>query len=108
MSRLRRLKVPRLKKLRVFIPEKHDWALMKLVRYNEKDARDIREVSSRVGLAEKVLVERFLNEMTHVTGNFRELVLSFLLMIETLFGKSEAKRVDGLIKADKRWSQHRS
>jgi len=81
---------------------------MKLVRYNQKDARDIREVSAKIGLAKGILTRRFLDEMTHVAGNPRELVLSFLLMMETLFGKSEAERAEALLKSDKRWGPHSS
>src|SRR5436190_17833173 len=36
-SRLTRIRIPRLKNLQIWVPEKHDWALMKMMRLNQKD-----------------------------------------------------------------------
>lgn len=43
--RMKRVLRRDLKKLQVFIPEKHDWALMKIVRFLDKDIEDIVEVA---------------------------------------------------------------
>src|SRR5207248_8205118 len=102
-ARLTRLEFPKLTRLQVEVPEKHDWALMKLVRFNEKDIRDIVAVSQTVGFDKEILLARFLEEMTHVTGPPSVLVLSFTIMIEKLYGKKEADRMDKIIRSDKRW-----
>ena len=104
-SRSVRLSRPKLRKLQIFVPEKHDWALMKVARYNQKDVEDIREVAGTIGFKKEVLFERFLNEMTHVTGDPKVLVLSFLLMMEGLYGKEEADRMEKVIRSDKRWKR---
>ena len=93
----------KLTRLQVEVPEKHDWALMKLVRFNEKDIRDIVAVSQTVGFDKEILLARFLEEMTHVTGPPSVLVLSFTIMIEKLYGKEEADRMDKTIRSNKRW-----
>mgnify|MGYP001616386803 CR=1 FL=1 len=49
-SRMKRLRLRGLIRLQVFVPEKHDWALMKIVRLIDKDIEDIREVADKVGL----------------------------------------------------------
>lgn len=85
------------------VPEKHDWALMKVVRFNQKDIEDLTEVSNAVGFDENVLLERFLNEMTSVLGRPSELVQSFVLLIEKLFGETEADKIESRVTSDKRW-----
>lgn len=102
-SRMKRLPMAGLKRLQVFVPEKHDWVLMKIVRLIEKDIEDIKEVSAKVRLSKSVLLKRFLEEMTHVTGRRSELVMNFLTMMEELYGKKEADRMDKAIKGHKSW-----
>jgi hypothetical protein len=103
-GRLKLLAHPKLTRLQVMVPEKHDWALMKLVRYNQKDIEDLVEVSRAIGFDKEVLLKRFLEEMTSVMGRPSELVLSFALMIEKLFGKSEADRLEQVVRRDKKWA----
>ena len=96
-DRLQRVSIRGLKKLDVLVPEKHDWALMKITRLLEKDIEDIQEVSRTVGLDRKVFLDRFLKEMTHLEPRTR-LVQQFLTMMEELFGESEANRMEAAIK----------
>ncbi|HVE38539.1 MAG TPA: DUF6036 family nucleotidyltransferase [Planctomycetota bacterium] len=104
-GRLQRAASPKLRKLQILVPEKHDWALMKLVRFNQKDIDDLVEVSKSVGFRKDVLLERFLKEMTSVVlVRPSELVLSFVILFEKLYGKSEADRIEHVVRSDKRWS----
>ena len=101
--RMKRVPIRGLKKLRVFVPEKHDWALMKITRLIEKDVEDIREVEEKAGFSRATFLKRFLDEMTHVTGRKDDLVFSFLTMMEELFGPEAAAVMEKKIRADKKW-----
>ena len=101
-SRLRRVPVPGLRRLTVLVPEKHDWALMKVVRFEDKDAEHIKAAAREVGLDKKTFEDRFLSEMTHVEPRAR-LILHFLAMIEELYGEQDAARMQEVIKGHKHW-----
>lgn len=92
-ERLQRLSLRGLKRLRIFVPEKHDWALMKIARLDDKDIEDIKEVGSKVGFDKKVFLQRFLEEMTHIEPGKR-LASQFVAMMEELYGKDEADRME--------------
>lgn len=102
-SRMVRISTPKLRKLQVLVPEKHDWALMKIVRLNQKDIDDIEEVGGRVGFNKGIFLTRFLREMTHVHGRREDLIVNFLAMMEKLFGAEEADRMEEKIKTHKNW-----
>lgn len=59
-KRLRLVPIPGLSKLRVYVPEKHDWALTKIMRALQKDVEDIVEVADTVGLSKNVFLKRFI------------------------------------------------
>ncbi|MBI3855624.1 MAG: hypothetical protein HY293_08025 [Planctomycetes bacterium] len=101
-SRLQRLKLPGLRHLRVLLPEKHDWALMKVVRFEDKDAEHIKTAAAAVGFDRKILEERFLSEMTQVMPRER-LIIRFLAMMEELYGEEEADRLQQVIQAHRHW-----
>ena len=71
-SRLEEVPLPGIKRLKIRVPEKHDWALMKTARCNAKDIEDIREVKDAVGLDVDVLLERFVTEMIHIEPQDQE------------------------------------
>lgn len=100
-SRMRRVPVRGLKRLQVFVPEKHDWALMKIVRLIDKDIEDIKEVADTVGFSTSVFLKRFLEEMTRVIGRRSELVMNFLAMMEELYGEAEADEMERTIRSHK-------
>ncbi len=102
-SRVKRVDIPDLKKLQVFVPEKHDWALIKITRLLEKDVDDIVEVADTVGFNKAVFLKRFISEMTHVIGRREDLVYNFLSMMAQLFGEDEAQRMQQAIKRSKAW-----
>ena len=95
-----RVKIVRLgfKKLQLVVPEKHDWALIKIARLYRKDIEDIKEVATLVGFDKDVLLERFLTEMNNVIGIRRaDLVYNFVTMMGELFGETEAARIEAAI-----------
>ena len=102
--RMKRVPIRGLRNLQVFVPEKHDWALMKIVRLIEKDIEDIREVDEKAGFRSSTFLKRFLEEMTHVTGRREDLVFSFLTMMEELFGPAVAARMEKAIRTHKKWA----
>lgn len=101
-SRLKRLSLRGLRKLKTLVPEKHDWALMKVVRFQDKDLEHIKAAAKSVKLDLKTFEERFLTEMTHILPRER-LVLHFLAMIEELYGEDEAARLERSIKSHEHW-----
>jgi hypothetical protein len=56
-----------LKKLRVLVPERHDLALMKVVREDRHDEDMIAEIHAHQPLKLDVLLKRFAEEMGHLT-----------------------------------------
>lgn len=81
-------------RLRILVPEKHDLVLMKTVRGQDNDIEAIRQIAKEVGLDRSVLVDRFINDMTHVHGDSRFLRGNFLAVIEALYGESVASELD--------------
>jgi len=99
-SRLKRLARRGLKKLRIFVPDKHDWAFMKIVRLYDKDIEDIKEVAAKIGFDKDLFLKRFIDEMTHIEPAKR-LVQYFVAMMEELYGKDEADKMEAAIR--KKW-----
>ena len=83
----------RLKKLRVMVPERHDLALMKVVRGDRHDVDVIAEIHTKHPLKLATLVKRFEEEMGHVIKDERTLRLQFRLLVEQLFGKEAARSI---------------
>lgn len=82
-SRLERV-LPRLRRLKVFVPEKHDLVLMKAVRCYEHDLEAIAEIHAHARLDLDVLVRRFREEMTPI-GDPTRIRRNFLVVVERLF-----------------------
>ena len=82
-SRLERV-LPRLKRLRVFVPERHDLVLMKSTRAYEHDIQVIREIHENAPLDLEILVDRFVNEMSPI-GHPARIRRNFLTVVEALF-----------------------
>jgi len=103
--RSRRLPVelPGLKNLRIYVPERHDWALMKIIRLKQKDREHILKVRDAVGFDPDAFLERFLGDMTHVIGRKEDLVYNFLAMMEDLFGHEVMVRMGRAIKEHEHW-----
>lgn len=84
-DRLRRLSSPRLHNLRLFVPEKHDLALMKAIRGDQHDFDGILALHRKVRLSKAILEKRFSTEMTHVIGDQRRVRFNFDALLEQLF-----------------------
>jgi uncharacterized nucleotidyltransferase DUF6036 len=83
----------KLKKLRIFVPERHDLALMKVVRGDRHDEDVVAEIHTRHPLKLETLVERFETEMGHVIKDEKILRAQFRVLVERLFGQQAGKRV---------------
>lgn len=83
----------RLKKLRILVPERHDLALMKVVRGDRHDEDMIAEIHAHQPLKLDVLLKRFEEEMGHVTKDERILRTQFRALVSRLFGSEAARRV---------------
>jgi hypothetical protein len=87
-DRLQRYNQTNLRFLKVYVPEQHDLALMKIVRgYGGVNT-----------FCFETLVERFLTEMTQVIGNSNTIRMNFLLAISELFGNELAEHAEKLTK----------
>lgn len=82
-SRLERV-LPRLDRLRVWVPEKHDLALMKAMRAYEHDLQAIEEIHAHAPLDLDTLIGRFQDEMTPI-GDPARIRGNILAVVERLF-----------------------
>jgi hypothetical protein len=85
-ERLKR-EMPELKKLEVWVLEKHDLALSKIVRGYEHDEQHVVALHGIDPLDLDTLINRFIGEMGHVIGEPRRIELNFLECVERLFGE---------------------
>lgn len=83
-SRLERT-LPRLRRLKVMVPERHDLVLMKVLRGDEHDLQAIDAIHERSPLDLSILVERFRDEMGATIIARGRLKGQLLTMIERLF-----------------------
>jgi hypothetical protein len=90
---------PELEYLAVWVLEKHDLTLSKIIRGYEHDLQQVEEVHAESGLIFDVLVDRFRNEMDHVVGDPARILGNFLELIERLFGEMKRSEADRLIRA---------
>lgn len=81
--------MPHLERLAIWVLEKHDLALSKIVRGDEHDMQHIEALHEAAPLDRDVLIERFLSEMSAAIGDPRMLALGFLVCIERLFGEMD-------------------
>ena len=97
-SRLKAIDGLKLDKLILSVPERHDLALMKIVRGYENDIQAIEEMHEVQPFYLEIFIERFMTEMTQAIGNPNVIRLNFLLMTEKLFGSAVMKEVDTITK----------
>jgi len=77
--------MPELGRLEVFVPEKHDLVLMKVVRGYEHDLETIEAIHRQSSLDLLVLVDRYNDEMGAVVIEPSRLRSNILVMVERLF-----------------------
>jgi hypothetical protein len=83
----------KLQRLHLLVPERHDLALMKVIRGDRHDEDVIAEIHAKTPLALAVLIDRFENEMGHVIKDERILRQQFRQLIDRLFGPEAARSV---------------
>jgi hypothetical protein len=77
--------MPRLARLTVLVPERHDLALMKTVRGDQADFAKLRTMHEAKPFDLSVLLERYQQEMSHAVIDPRRLRGNFLALVESLF-----------------------
>jgi hypothetical protein len=82
-----------LENLVIFVPEANDLSLSKLIRASDSDLDQIVLLHDAHPLDVDALINRFLNEMTHVIGNRRMQAYNLLDCIERLWGERTRERV---------------
>jgi hypothetical protein len=93
-DRLERLRLTGLKRLTVFVPERHDLALLKLARGYAHDLDGVADIHATAPLDLKVLIERYEETRVQVIGSPRMLRMSFLSLVARLWGEDEANALD--------------
>jgi hypothetical protein len=83
-SRLERV-LPRLRRLRVSVPEKHDLVFMKVLRGDEHDLQAIEAIHQRSPLELSILLKRYQDEMSGAIVDPARLRGQVLTMVERLF-----------------------
>ncbi len=86
-DRLVELRLRGLTQLHVWIPERHDLAILKAGRADAHDLDAIEEIHRVQPLKLKTLVERYYETKDHVIGPPSRFKLSFLAMVARLFGE---------------------
>jgi hypothetical protein len=98
-DRLQRV-LPELEHLELYVPERHDLVLSKVLRWAPGDREHVRELHESQPLAKETLIGRYL-EMEHVMGNRSEHDWNFVHCIDALFDEIAADD------ARERVAQHR-
>lgn len=94
--------MPRLARLTVLVPERHDLALMKTVRGDQADFAKLQAIHERKPFELAVLLRRYEEEMGQVVTDPRRLRGNFLVLIESLFPEAVGLVKKALERPDQR------
>ncbi len=94
--------MPRLGRLSVLVPERHDLALMKAVRGDQADLAKLQAIHERKPFDLSVLLRRYQEEMGHVVVDPRRLKGNFLVLVESLFPEAVTLVEKALERPDRR------
>jgi hypothetical protein len=94
--------MPRLARLTVLVPERHDLALMKTVRGDQADFAKLQAIHERKRFDLLVLLDRYQQEMSHVVIDPRRLRGNFLALVESLFPEAVTLVETALERPDQR------
>jgi hypothetical protein len=97
-QRLKPVALSGLTKLKILVPEKHDWALMKMARLTAKDIQDLKAVAPSRGFSKETLLKRFRSEMSGAGRPADRLAIHFLAMAEELWGAADADRMQRILR----------
>ena len=93
-DRRRSLELAQARFLTVLVPEQHDLALMKVARGLGHDLEALEDVHARTPFDLETLIERYYDTRTQVIGPEVALTLSFLSLVDRLFGAELATKVE--------------
>jgi hypothetical protein len=82
------------KKMKLFVPEAHDLALMKVSRGLTHDLDAVEDMHRKARLDLDTLIERYCELRTQHVGSLEELQLGFVSLVDRLFGSEKAADVD--------------
>jgi len=93
-DRVIRVDEERFQTLCVFVPEPHDWLLMKIARGEDRDVQAAKLVHQENAFDPDLLLKRFLSEFQKIgvaviPGRIED---QYLLMVDALFGVSVAEQ----------------
>ena len=94
--------MPRLARLTVLVPERHDLALMKTIRGDQADFAKLQAIHNRKPFVLSVLLKRYQEEMGHVIIDPRRLRWNFLALVESLFPEAATLVENALERPDQR------
>jgi hypothetical protein len=94
--------MPRLARLTVLVPERHDLALMKTVRGDQADFAKLQAIHDRTPFDLTVLIRRYQEEMGHVVIDRRRLRGNFLALVQSLFPEAVTLVEKALERPDQR------
>ncbi len=94
--------MPRLVRLTVLVPERHDLALMKTVRGDQADFAKLQAIHDRKPFDLSVLLRRYEEEMGHVVIDPQRLRGNFLALVESLFPEAAPVVEKALERPDER------
>lgn len=100
-SRCTHLAIDGLKLLTLLVPEAHDLALMKVARGLTHDLEAVEDVHNARPLDLEILVARYYETLTQVTGSLEDFKLSFLSLVDRLFGRVVAARVEARLENER-------
>jgi hypothetical protein len=91
-DRVRAVKIPRLAKLTVIVPDRYDLALSKAIRCWEHDLDAIEAIHRRQPLVLRTLVQRFESELMNIAlAAPARNCLNVVIVVGRLFGAAEAR-----------------
>jgi hypothetical protein len=97
--RLRKVPLP-LRRLRVYVPERHDLAISKVARGLSRDFAALKAMHEASTFRLRTLVERYEEARRVRVGDNRRFKASFLALVAELFGEVDAERVEPGLRAD--------
>jgi hypothetical protein len=97
--------MPELHRLALEVPDKHDLALMKIVRGNEKDLDALEDLHRADPLDYEVLMRRYDEEMSSVVSEPSRLRMNMLQFIERLFPEKVQEAARRLKRVHARWKE---
>lgn len=93
-DRVRTVKIPRLAKLTIIVPDKYDLVLSKTIRGYPHDLDAIEGIHKKHPLVLKTLIERFETELVNIANaNPRVLRQNVAAVVAALFGETAARKV---------------